>query len=85
LGSIKKEGLKGFPKESTNHEPAIFCELDEEEAAIYHHPPETVILRFLVDGVSTTHDGEYVLYDYTISPTQLEIKQGNSFVPLLAQ
>lgn len=81
LPGIEKDGLRPTPHQHTNGEAVIFIEPDEENVAVYHQPPNTVMLRFKVDGFGTTDDGENVYYD-AVSPEDLEIKTKIGFIPL---
>lgn len=68
LPSIAREGLKPHPHEHLGgdehgNESGIFVEPEESEAAIYHEPPHTTMLRFKTPSSyrwATTDDGEYV-------------------------
>jgi len=83
LPSIAKKGLQPDSHESANGEEVIFVERSQEEAEVYA-APDTVTLRFLVDGFGCTEDGEDVLYDVTIPAVEIEVydKKARSWRPL---
>lgn len=75
LPEIAKSGLLPQMHSHYSNGPVIFYEPDEEEAMIYHDPPNTVLLRFPTnhyDG-DMTYDGEYVLLE-NVKPSDIEYK-----------
>ncbi len=91
LASISQGGLQPRDDymdsaESGADGPLIFVEPDEKEAAIYHEPGRTAMLRLKVGGYGTTPDGESVLED-VVHPDNIEVKhkvsgQPASWIPL---
>ena len=83
LPSIERDGLLPQEHESLE-EPGIFFEPDEEGAAVYHEPPNTVMLRWPLSGTprSSTPDGEYAWYE-TVPPHLIEKKVKGGWVTLV--
>lgn len=82
LPSIERDGLLPQEHESLE-EPGIFFEPNEEGAAVYHEPPNTVMLRWPLSGTprSSTPDGEYAWYE-TVPPHLIEKKVKGGWVTL---
>lgn len=74
LPQIAQHGLLPTEHRSLD-EPGIFVEDQEDEVEVYMDSGRTAMLRFPVDGFSTTDDGEYVLYGVRVDPSTIEVRR----------
>jgi len=82
LPSIKEYGLKANFS-SHLEEDVIFVEPDYEEAAIYLEKNQGVMLRFLVEGIGHTKDGECVLWNTPeVSAKSITFEYNKNWLPL---
>jgi hypothetical protein len=88
LPSIAANGLqpRSEVKDRSGRYMATYLEPEEENAAVYHHPPETVMLRVQIPGWGklVSNDDDEFLHDKTIPPDRIDVRRKAGWVPLLS-